>query len=44
LKRQFEGKSMARYREAKERFVTRVLDAAQQAVAADGGASSPLRR
>jgi GrpB-like predicted nucleotidyltransferase (UPF0157 family) len=28
LKRQFEGKSMARYREAKERFVTRVLNAA----------------
>ena len=30
LKRQFEGKSMARYREAKERFVTRVLDAGEQ--------------
>lgn len=28
LKRQFEGKSMAKYREAKEIFVTRVLDAA----------------
>ena len=26
LKRQFEGKSMAKYREAKETFVTRVLD------------------
>ena len=26
LKRRFEGKSMARYREAKEKFVTRVLD------------------
>jgi len=26
LKRQFEGKSMARYREAKEKFVMRVLD------------------
>jgi GrpB-like predicted nucleotidyltransferase (UPF0157 family) len=28
LKRQFDGQSMAKYREAKERFVTRVLDAA----------------
>ncbi len=28
LKRQFDGRSMAKYREAKERFVTRVLNAA----------------